>query len=53
MNPKLSRKKRQLLLLENIENSLKNINFEQYPQTVIDNALFNIRRVQDLINHIL
>lgn len=53
MNPKISRKKKELLLLENIENSLKNINFDQYPQTVIDNALFNVRRCQDLINKIL
>lgn len=53
MNPKKTRKEKELLLLENIENSLKNINFEQYPQTVVDNAIFNVRRVQDLITGIL
>jgi len=52
MNPKLSRKKKELLLLENIEISLKNINLEQYPQTVIDNAIYNVRRVTDLVKGI-
>jgi hypothetical protein len=53
MNPKKTRKEKELMLLENIENSLRNINFDQYPQVVIDNAIFNIRRVQDLIKKIL
>lgn len=52
MNPKLSRKQNELNLLENIEISLKNLNLNQSPQVVINNAVFNVKRVKDLINGI-
>lgn len=52
MNPNLTRKQKELNLLENIEISLKNLNLNQHPQVVINNATFNVRRVIDLIKGI-
>jgi hypothetical protein len=57
MNPKLTRKQKELSLLVATVNDLKKCDIDPdinlYAHVAVTNAIFNLKRVIDLVNHIL